>query len=114
MPASVAFGEKSAAKAHWPLPGQTITGELSGKDVPLDEAEQRLTTIKGEYWVSIKGKRSYFSEKEEKPTTEGCPYDEKFVEGATIFPRSAWFVTIENASRLGMDPAKPAGYVMLM
>jgi hypothetical protein len=107
VPAAVAFGEKSAQEPKWPLAGLILTGELSGKNIPLDEAEHELAERETEYWLSIKGTRSYFSEKKEKPVTTGSPYGERFAEGATIVPRSFWFVEIQKTSGLGVDPARP-------
>lgn len=63
VPASVAFGEKSVAGPEWPLAGKVMAGELSGKNAPLAEADQALTERETSYWLSIKGTRSYFSEK---------------------------------------------------
>ncbi|MGH9454989.1 MAG: N-6 DNA methylase, partial [Terriglobia bacterium] len=35
VPAAVAFGEKGTAQSEWPSPGRILSGELSGKNVPL-------------------------------------------------------------------------------
>lgn len=107
VPAAVAFAEKAAEGAQWPLAGKVLAGELSGKNAPLAEADQGLTERETSYWLSIKGTRSYFSEKEEAPVTEGSPYGEKFSEGAAMFPRSFWFVELQNASGLGVDSLRP-------
>jgi len=107
VPASVAFGEKAAKKAAWPLLGAKYSGELEVRNAPLDEAAKNLTREETKYWLSLKGARSYFSEKQEKPTTEGSPYRKQFAEGATMVPRSVWFVEIQGTSGLGADPARP-------
>lgn len=107
VPAAVAFAEKSAEDTQWPLAGLILSGELSGKNIPLAEAAHQLTERETEYWLAIKGTRSYFSQKKEKPVTQGSPYGQKFAEGATIFPRSFWFVEIQRSSGLGVDPARP-------
>jgi|DewCreStandDraft_5_1066085.scaffolds.fasta_scaffold00555_48 hypothetical protein len=107
VPAAVAFGEKSSGETEWPLQGRVLTGELAGKNVPLEEAAQKLFEQATQYWLSIKGTRSYFSEKKEKAVTQGSPYGEKFAEGATIVPRSYWFVEVQKSSGLGVDPARP-------
>jgi hypothetical protein len=107
VPAAVAFGKKSAKEREWPLAGKIFTGELSSKNSPLDEAEAKLEQRETPFWLSIKGTRSYFSEKKEKAATVGSPYGQKFAEGATIFPRSFWFVEIQKTSGLGVDPVRP-------
>jgi hypothetical protein len=108
VPAAVAFGEKSPEKTQWPLRGRVIAGDLDGnRNVPLAEAAQKLSERVTQYWLSIKGANSYFSEREEEPVTQGSPYAEKFAEGATIVPRSFWFVEIQKPSGLGVDPARP-------
>lgn len=107
VPAAVALGQKSAEKTEWPLAGLILSGELSGKNIALDEAEHELTERETKYWLSIKGRRSYLSEKKEKPVTQGSPYGKEFAEGATIFPRSFWFVEIQKTAGLGVDPARP-------
>jgi len=71
------------------------------------EAAEYLQQKETRYWLSLKGSRSYFSEKQEKPVTEGSPYRKKFAEGATMVPRSVWFVEIQGTSGLGVDPARP-------
>jgi methylase of polypeptide subunit release factors len=107
VPAAVAFGEKSPEKTEWPVKGCVVAGELAGKNIPLEEAAGKLSERRTKYWLSVKGTRSYFSEKEEKPVTEGSPYADKFAEGATIVPRSFWFVEVQKSSGLGIDPARP-------
>jgi len=107
VPASVAFGEKSPQKTEWPLPGRIITGELEVRNASPAEAEEHLRETTTEYWLSIKGTRSYLSEKQERPITEGSPYGKLFAEGATIVPRSFWFVKVQQAAGLGVDSSRP-------
>lgn len=107
VPASVAFGEKSPQKTDWPLPGRSITGELEVRNASPAEAEEHLSETTTEYWLSIKGTRSYLSEKQERPVTEGSPYGKLFAEGATIVPRSFWFVQAQQAAGLGVDSSRP-------
>jgi len=107
VPAAVAFGERFTDQTQWPLPGVILSGELSGKNIPLNEAEHELAERETEYWLSIKGTHSYFCEKKEKPVTQGSPYGEEFAEGAAMFPRSFWFVETQRTSSLGLDPARP-------
>lgn len=107
VPAAVAFGEKATEDVQWPLAGKVLAGQVSSKNAPLTEANRALTERETAYWLSIKGTRSYFSEKEEAPVTEGSPYGEKFAEGAAMFPRSFWFVELQNATGLGVDSLRP-------
>jgi hypothetical protein len=107
VPASVAFGEKSPKKTDWPLAGRITSGELEVRNASPAEAEEHLSETSTEYWLSLKGTRSYFSEKKEKPITEGSPYGKLFAEGATIVPRSFWFVQVQQAAGLGLDASRP-------
>jgi SAM-dependent methyltransferase len=107
VPASVAFGERSPQKTAWPLPGRIIAGELEVRNASPAEAEQHLTEAPTEYWLCIRGDSSYFNEKRQKPVKEGSPYGEKFAQGATIVPRSFWFVQVQKTPGLGYDPTRP-------
>jgi hypothetical protein len=107
VPAAVAFGENSPQKTSWPLKGRVFSGELRAKNIPLEEAERKLSERQTQYWLSVRGTRSYLSEKKEKPVAERSPYAEKFAEGATIVPRSFWFVEVHKSAGLGVDPARP-------
>jgi hypothetical protein len=108
VPAAVTFGQKSPEETMWPLAGRVVTGDLEGRrNASTAEAAERLSEGTTEYWLSIRGARSYFSETKEKAATEGSPYAKKFAEGATIFPRSCWFVEIQKPPGLGYDPARP-------
>ena len=94
---------------RWPLPGVkfSVTRELPSRNASPMEAAEYLQQKETQYWLSLKGSRSYFSEKQEKPVTEGSPYRKKFAEGATMVPRSVWFVEIQGTSGLGVDAARP-------
>ncbi len=107
VPASVAFAEKSPKETEWPLAGRSVTGQLEARNVPPDEAAEHLTEAKTQYWLSIKGTRSYFSEKKEKPIAEGSPYRERFADGAAIYPGSFYFVILDKSGGLGIDPKNP-------
>jgi hypothetical protein len=107
VPACVAFGEKTSNKTEWPLVGRTIAGEVEVRNASPSEAMDHLTEKETQYWLSIKGTRTYLSDKKEKPISEGSPYKKRFSNGATLYPRQFCFVSIETKHGLGIDPSRP-------
>jgi len=82
MPACVLIGRKDA-KNIYPVPLEKYSGELPSRDLRLQEAKMILSLIKKEYTPKINGeKRSY--------------YYNKFKVGLSIFPRSLYFVDLED------------------
>jgi methylase of polypeptide subunit release factors len=107
VPSCVLFGQKEAgAKTSYPIPGQTVSGELPRKNATLNEAKESLTVESQQFYLSQIGGRSFWSVAKGIQAEEASFYKEHFRQGATIVPRALWFVEVK-ASPLGFDPSLP-------
>jgi len=107
VPACVFFGKRGIATEH-PLRCQVFSGKLKRKNSTLDEAEQALTITPEELFVTLVGKRSFFTTSKRKPTVGARSfYQPYFKQGATIVPRSLWFVDVKSHPVFGFDPSLP-------
>jgi len=82
-------------RTQYPVSARKLTGELPEKNVKLDEA---LKYLKAEDYMY------------EPPTISANKYSEyydKVRDGATIYPRSLWFVEFMVHPTLGIDVSKP-------
>ncbi|MGC8959942.1 MAG: Eco57I restriction-modification methylase domain-containing protein [Chloroflexia bacterium] len=87
------------------IPGQVLSGSLPRRNAGLPEAEAELKVEDVQFFLNRRGKRSFWG------TAEGAEskasyYRGRFYQGATIVPRSFWFVEIAP-SPLGFDPNLP-------
>ncbi len=108
VPSCVIFGEKTNEK-ELPKPiihGESISGKLNRKNASLEEAEETLHTEAVEYSLNIRGQHSYWATGKEIVLSGPSYYKPKFAQGATIVPRSFWFVKIRS-SALGFNPELP-------
>jgi SAM-dependent methyltransferase len=107
VPACVFFGKRGIETKH-PLKCQAFSGKLERKNSSLSEAEQALTIAPEELFVTQVGKRSFLSASRMK-TTVGVRsfYRPYFKQGATIVPRSLWFVEVKSHPTFGFDPSLP-------
>jgi len=107
VPACVFFGKRGIETKH-PLKCQVFSGKLEHKNASLNEAEQALTVTLEGLFVTQVGKRSFLSTLKTKPTMSVRSfYQPYFKQGATIFPRSSWFVEVESHPKFGFDPSLP-------
>jgi len=107
VPSCVLFGQKErGAQVAYPISGQVLRRKLPWKNATLDEAEQILTVEEVELWLSRIGERSFWSTSQGIQAERASYYKQVFHVGATIFPRSLWFVEVK-ASPLGFDPSLP-------
>lgn len=107
VPTCVFIAEKGM-KTVSPYQAEIISGNLERKNAGLIEAEKSLKVIEGNLYVSAKGERSYLSESEEGYIEEQrSPYHSMFKQGATIVPRSFWFVDVKTHSKFGFNPSAP-------
>jgi len=106
VPASVVIGKKKNQLSNFNFKGNTnipveiFAGKLPKSNVDIEVARKKLTReIKTLYLVEIGGKYRWVYD----PSQVGSSiYAQKFKEGATIVPRSFWFVDREKTS-LGMS-----------
>jgi hypothetical protein len=106
VPAAVAFGDL-ISEASKTLPGEILSGQLRRKNASLEEAKKDLKTEATEFHVVQQGKRSFLSTTREKISSQRSFYQPHFKEGATIVPRSFWFVEFKVIPGLGMDISQP-------
>ena len=108
VPCCVIMANKSekAPVIHHPIPGQILRGKLERKNASLEEANHDLATEGTEFFLNRRGKRSFWATEKGKDSHEGSFYARYFKQGATIVPRSFWFVRIKS-SPLGFDTSKP-------
>jgi hypothetical protein len=108
VPCCVLIAEKCDRELQikYPIQGQIIRGKLKRKNASLKEAEEELTTEDTEFFLNTRGKRSYWATEKGKASYEGSFYARHFKQGATIVPRSFWFVRIKP-SPLGFDTSRP-------
>jgi len=107
VPACVLIAEKrETAKMEYPVAGQILTGRLDRKNASLEEAEGGLAIEEVEFALHTRGRRSFWAIGEATEEQAASYYRKRFAEGATIVPRSFWFVQVEP-SLLGFDPDLP-------
>jgi hypothetical protein len=90
----------------YPIPGQILRGGLERKNASLEKAERDLVTEDTGFFLNRHGKRSFWSNEKGKDSHEASFYARYFKQGATIVPRSFWFVRIKP-SHLGFDTRSP-------
>lgn len=107
VPSCVLFAQKERdAKVSYPIAGQKLSGELQRRNTALDEAEQGLTVENVQWRLNKVGERSFWSTEEGTIQSKASYYKKYFRVGASIFPRSFWFVQVRT-SPLGFDPSLP-------
>jgi hypothetical protein len=110
VPCCVLIADKGqfveSATTYSLIPGQILQGHLQRKNASFKEAEKELVVMDAEFFLNKRGKRSFWTTEKGKDSLEGSPYADHFKQGATIVPRSFWFVRIRS-SPLGFDTSKP-------
>lgn len=108
VPTCVLWAEKTAGGVDpaKTFPGEVLSGRLSRKNASLAEAEANLTVEATPFSLSQRGRRSYWAAGEESKTSNVSWYKRKFFQGATIVPRSFWFVRVKS-SPLGFNSDCP-------
>ncbi len=108
----IIFGQKNGDH-KFPLDGTIISGNMPRKNITLKIAQKHLEFKKTQFQFYQLGQRSWLDEFEknmeniihELSKTKSKYYNE-FHQGASIVPRSLFFVDITE-SQLGMDHTKP-------
>lgn len=101
VPTSVLFGDKAKDESRRSLPASGITGiSLNGKlpvhNLKYFEAKKYLTETKVKWYYTKQGSSSAFTNKKYKTQVKPNPYKSSFRQGATIVPRSFYFVQLEQ------------------
>jgi len=101
-----AFETRTSTTLAKPLRGQILRGKLEKKNASLTQAETTLTVEDMEFSLHTRGKRSFWGTGKRAAAQAASYYKDKFAQGATIVPRSFWFVQVKP-SPLGFDPNLP-------
>jgi methylase of polypeptide subunit release factors len=112
VPSCVLFAKKGLnVKFSYPVVGQILEGKLERRNASLEEAEENLSVENVNFYLHKVGERSFWHitepqivESQEK--SKVSYYKKLFRQGATLVPRTCWFVEIER-SPLGFDPNCP-------
>jgi hypothetical protein len=88
------------------IEGEIIIGNLKSKNSSLSDVEKRISIQKVEYNLNRQGNRTFWDIGAKSVTTKRSHYLDKFYEGATLVPRSFWFVELQSTP-LGFDMSKP-------
>lgn len=89
-----------------PISGQILSGKLERKNASLAEAEKALAVEDVEFSLQTRGKRSFWATGKGTGVHAASFYKARFSQGATIVPRSFWFVQVKP-SPLGFNPDFP-------
>ncbi|MCL4534325.1 MAG: N-6 DNA methylase [Bacteroidetes bacterium] len=104
--ACVVFAHRTAeSRADGPITGEVLSGRLPNRNASLAQAEQALSIEEAEFYLNRRGKRSFWATTS-APHAAASDYRDRFFQGATIVPRSFWFVQVRT-SALGIDPRVP-------
>jgi hypothetical protein len=111
VPSCVLIAEKDkivsrAQSSVSTIPGQVLSGKLERKNASLAEAEKALAVENVEFSLHKRGKRSFWATDKDKGASSASFYKKGFSQGATIVPRSFWFVQVKP-SPLGFNPDLP-------
>jgi len=106
VPAAVVFGDVLSDDSKT-LPGEILSGQLKRKNASLEEAKRDLKSEATEFHLVQQGKRTFLSTSRKKISSQRSFYQPHFKEGATIVPRSFWFVEFKVIPGLGMDVSQP-------
>jgi hypothetical protein len=97
IPSCVFFAEKAEVKKGLPasgLPGVSFAGNLPTHNCNLQTAIPKLTETASRWFYIQQGKSSAFSTRKTKAQTKLNPYKKLFKQGATIVPRTFYFVEL--------------------
>lgn len=112
VPSCVVSAKKGATK--YPIDVTVFSGTLSQRNSKLSEAEKSLMQTRQKYECYEIGQRSFLESREFGKVIKAIEsgrrsaYYESFTQGATIVPRSVWFVEPQVHPRLGIDQSMPS------
>lgn len=107
VPSCVLIAEKGeTAPIKYPVAGQVLKGKLERKNASLEEANSSLNVENVQFSLHLRGKRSFWAVGEGIKKQIASYYKKMFFLGATLFPRSFWFVQLKS-SPLGFNPDLP-------
>jgi SAM-dependent methyltransferase len=108
VPTCVVVAEKRGiGEIKYPIAGQVLRGRLGCKNASFQEAIGTLRADHVQFSLSIRGKRSFWETTKQATASAGSFYRTRFAQGATIVPRSFWFVRVRPSPVVGIDPNNP-------
>lgn len=90
----------------YPIKTQVLSGKLLQNNASLDAAMKELKVNDTKISIYTRGEHSYWSTTEQRDVVAVSFYKRKFFQGATIFPRSLWFVQL-SPSAVGFNEYCP-------
>ncbi len=111
--ACVVMGRREAKPAKletWQradIPAQVLRGQLPRRNAALEEAQAALEVQAETLALHRIGRRSFWAPGKPLVARAPSPYLERFMNGATLYPRTFWFVRLREAGGLGFNPARP-------
>ncbi len=107
VPSCVLTAEKAVpSTVERPVYGEILSGDLSRRNASLEEAEQSLTVEPVQYYLHRVGRHSYLATDTPIEHSGASPYTGVFSQGASMVPRSFWFVDVMS-SQSGADYGTP-------
>ncbi len=109
--ACVVIGRKG--QTSYPIPGVKVEGKLPNKNVRLATAKRFITFVERDFRLYRIGQRSFIETREFERVLKAIESGERsfyygnFTQGATIVPRSLWFVDAVAQFTVGIDPTAP-------
>jgi hypothetical protein len=97
IPSGVLFAERAVVKKNLPaagLKGKTFTGRVPAHNCNWKAAENKLTEESVTWHYIKQGKATAFSTRKTKGSNKVNPYKKEFKQGATIVPRTFYFVEL--------------------
>jgi hypothetical protein len=93
----------------YPLEGRRYSGTLPEVNVTREEARDALEIEDTTYYLNILGDRSVVMDRELDPQVFDAtsPYEEEIRQGATVVPRSLWFVDFQQHETFGVHAQEP-------
>ena len=108
VPCCVFIAQKlKNGKITYPISGKRIDGKLFYKNSSLHEAEQHLKVKDVEFYLNKRGRRSYWDTQKGEIMQKESFYKQYFFQGASIVPRSFWFVEVKYLHSIGFNPDLP-------
>lgn len=101
VPSSVFFAEKAKDDSNRKpaasgIQGIAFSGKLREHNCNLKIAEELLSETESKFYYTKQGKSSALTSKKYKTQSKANPYKDRFRQGATIVPRSFYFVELEQ------------------
>lgn len=101
IPCGVLFAEKAVVKKQLPaagLRGRTFTGRVPSHNCNWEAAQTKLLEQETLWFYIKQGRSTAFSERKAKTQNKINPYKAEFKQGATIVPRTFYFIQLTQAA----------------